>query len=119
MPSDDGVSHKNLPCVRRTPAPSLDLVFPPDSHVHTEWSYDAAAGSMHASCERALEFGLSAIAFTEHVDHTVWTLAADGPDLDGHLARFVEDGQWLPPQCQPVRPLGPSGLSNRARDGGL
>ena len=36
---------------------------PPDNHVHTEWSWDAAAGSMEASCARALELGLPSIAF--------------------------------------------------------
>ena len=40
----------------------------PDYHVHTEWSYDAPRGSMEKSCERALEIGLPAIAFTDHAD---------------------------------------------------
>lgn len=39
-----------------------------DLHVHTEFSYDAPHGSMEASCRRALELGLPAIAFTEHAD---------------------------------------------------
>jgi histidinol-phosphatase (PHP family) len=39
-----------------------------DYHVHTEWSYDAPSGSMELSCERALEIGLPAIAFTDHAD---------------------------------------------------
>ncbi len=47
---------------------------PTDSHVHTEWSWDTAAGSMERSCARAVDLGLLAIAFTEHVDHTVWTV---------------------------------------------
>ena len=41
---------------------------PPDLHVHTEWSYDAARGDMERSCRRALEIGLPAIAFTDHAD---------------------------------------------------
>ena len=40
------------------PAPML----PPDNHVHTEWSWDAYAGSMEQSCARALELGLPSIA---------------------------------------------------------
>ncbi len=40
----------------------------PDHHVHTEWSWDAARGSMERSCRRALELGLPSIAFTEHAD---------------------------------------------------
>jgi histidinol-phosphatase (PHP family) len=45
---------------------------PPDSHVHSEWSWDAFAGSMELTCQRAVQLGLPSIAFTEHVDHTGW-----------------------------------------------
>ena len=68
-------------------------MLPPDNHVHTEWSWDADAGSMEASCARAVELGLPSIAFTEHVDLTSWVLAAplrDGDQLD-------EDGRFDPP----------------------
>jgi histidinol-phosphatase (PHP family) len=51
-----------------------------DSHVHTEWSYDARRGSMEGSCARAVDLGLPAIAFTEHVDHTVWTVPMESID---------------------------------------
>ena len=54
---------------------------PPDNHVHTEWSWDAAAGSMEESCARALELGLPSIAFTEHVDATRWVLTAEAQSL--------------------------------------
>jgi histidinol-phosphatase (PHP family) len=40
----------------------------PDLHVHTQFSWDAPRGDMEASCRRALEIGLPAIAFTEHAD---------------------------------------------------
>jgi histidinol-phosphatase (PHP family) len=53
---------------------------PADSHVHTEWSYDARRGSMEDSCARAVQLGLPAIAFTEHVDHTVWTVPLESID---------------------------------------
>jgi len=45
---------------------------PPDRHVHTEWSWDAPHGDMLATCARAVELGLRAIAFTEHADFTAW-----------------------------------------------
>jgi histidinol-phosphatase (PHP family) len=44
---------------------------PADSHTHSQWSWDATRGSMEGSCVRAVELGLPAIAFTEHLDHTV------------------------------------------------
>jgi histidinol-phosphatase (PHP family) len=57
---------------------------PADGHVHSEWSWDAQLGSMERSCARAVALGLPSIAFTEHLDHTVWTagphdLPADHP----------------------------------------
>ena len=50
-------------------------MLPPDGHVHTEWSWDAAAGSMERSCARAVALGLPSIAFTEHADFTGWLIA--------------------------------------------
>ncbi|MBE3205807.1 histidinol-phosphatase [Frankia sp. CH37] len=47
---------------------------PADSHVHTEWSWDTAVGSMEHSCLRALEVGLPSISFTEHSDFTPWSI---------------------------------------------
>jgi histidinol-phosphatase (PHP family) len=43
--------------------------------VHTEWSWDAPLGDMERSCERAIEVGLPAIAFTEHAD---WAIVHEG-----------------------------------------
>lgn len=43
---------------------------PADSHAHSQWSWDARHGSMNLSCARAVELGLPAVAFTEHVDFT-------------------------------------------------
>ena len=53
--------------------------------MHTEWSWDAARGDMQATCARALEIGLPAIAFTEHADY-VRAFAEQRPvDIHGYL----------------------------------
>jgi histidinol-phosphatase (PHP family) len=65
--------------------------------VHSEWSWDAPDGSMERSCEQAINLGLPALAFTEHVDHTVWTVALDGLAADDHLARLATPGGQLTP----------------------
>lgn len=52
---------------------------------------------MRASCEQAVVLGLPAIAFTEHVDHTVWRVAMAGLEPDHHLARMSENGLLHPP----------------------
>jgi histidinol-phosphatase (PHP family) len=69
---------------------------PADSHVHTEWSWDAPHGSMQRSCERAVELGLPGIAFTEHLDHTVWT-PVDVPPGDVLATLVGVDGTLTPP----------------------
>ncbi len=72
------------------------MPLPPDSHVHTQWSWDAPDGAMGRSCERALQLGLPGIAFTEHLDHTVWQPVDLAPD--DHLASFLTaEGQVAPP----------------------
>jgi histidinol-phosphatase (PHP family) len=54
---------------------------------------------MALSCARAVDLGLPAIAFTEHLDHTVWTVALDGPHASDHLAALATpDGQLTPPR---------------------
>lgn len=51
----------------------MDGMLPPDNHVHSEWSWDTpAAASMEQACRRAVEIGLPAVAFTEHLDFTAW-----------------------------------------------
>ena len=41
--------------------------------MHTRWSWDTADSStMRRACERAVALGLPSIAFTEHLDFTVW-----------------------------------------------
>ena len=47
---------------------------PVDSHVHSEWSWDAPReASMARSCEQAIAAGLPGVAFTDHLDFTTWT----------------------------------------------
>lgn len=76
---------------------------PADSHVHTEWSWDAPLGSMEGACAQAASLGLPAIAFTEHLDHTVWRVAVDGPYASDHLIALAGvDGSLTPPQFDPV-----------------
>lgn len=71
---------------------------PGDSHVHSEWSWDTAVGDMAGSCARAVELGLPAIAFTEHLDHTVWRVELDGPQSVENLVAIAgPDGLLTPP----------------------
>jgi histidinol-phosphatase (PHP family) len=74
-------------------------VLPADGHVHTEWSWDAAAGSMERSCARAVELGLPSIAFTEHADFTRWLIDAEvrAQLWPESLAMIGPDGQFNPP----------------------
>ncbi|MGI3781696.1 MAG: PHP domain-containing protein, partial [Janthinobacterium lividum] len=69
-------------------------VLPLDGHVHSEWSWDAVSGDMEATCVRAVELGLPAVAFTEHVDHTRW-LVAEG-DLDPRVRGDRAPGTFTP-----------------------
>lgn len=70
---------------------------PADGHVHSEWSWDALNGSMERTCARAVEIGLPALAFTEHVDLTSWIVAAgDFADAMQHL--IAPDGLLTPPK---------------------
>ena len=85
LPPPDG----RVRCVAELPA---------DSHVHTEWSWDARRGSMEQSCARAAALGLRAIAFTEHFDLTRWMIAPEARaamPLSGHLVGA--DQRFNPP----------------------
>ncbi len=74
----------------------MDL--PADSDVHSEWSWDAPGGDMIKTCILAEEFGLPAVAFTEHLDHTTWQVARDGLEADHLLVRLSDrDGVLVPP----------------------
>lgn len=80
-------------------SPTAPGSLPADGHVHSEWSWDAYAGSMERTCAQAVEVGLPAVAFTEHVDHTVWTVAPGTLDGHDHLASLMAgDGTLTPPR---------------------
>ena len=76
----------------------LPAGLPADSHVHSEFSWDtggpdsAARGTMRATCARAVEIGLPALFFTEHLDlEDAWfTDLEDFADHERHLVG--EDG---------------------------
>lgn len=74
---------------------------PCDSHVHSEWSWDTggpesgAAGTMERTCARAIELGLPAVVFTDHLDAGGWLAGAS--DLARHGA-LVRDGRVVPPR---------------------
>jgi histidinol-phosphatase (PHP family) len=49
------------------------VMLPADNHVHSQFSWDTGVhASMVDTCRRAVEVGLPAVAFTEHVDFTEW-----------------------------------------------
>jgi histidinol-phosphatase (PHP family) len=76
---------------------------PADNHVHSEWSWDTPVGDMEQSCVRAVELGLPAIAFTEHLDHTVWRIALQGQYVMDNLTALVDaDGLLTPPAFDAV-----------------
>ena len=72
--------HKSYSVVQQIPLPIADgdaqhgRMLPADGHIHSQWSWDALSGSMERSCARAAALGLRSIAFTEHVDFTMWTI---------------------------------------------
>ncbi|XVV16796.1 PHP domain-containing protein [Actinoplanes sp. CA-131856] len=66
----------------------MALELPADNHVHSEWSWDAGrrGADMMGTCARAVEIGLPALAFTEHLDFTAWVgFTAPALDVDGYL----------------------------------
>lgn len=75
------------------------MTLPADSHVHTEWSWDTTKASMEQSCTRAVDLGVPIIAFTEHLDHTVWTVNLDALTEHDPLRQLADrDGIFTPPK---------------------
>ena len=73
------------------------MVLQADSHVHSQWSWDAPHAWMEQTCARALELGLPAVAFTEHLDHSSYTVEADVLVGKDHLTALYADGRLTPP----------------------
>ncbi|TQS39673.1 PHP domain-containing protein [Cryptosporangium phraense] len=73
--------------------------YPPDGHVHTQFSWDAPFGNMERTCARAVELGLPSIAFTEHADFGRTILVDSDPThLPGWLAAHTDEhGVVTPP----------------------
>lgn len=60
-------------------------MLPTDNHVHSQFSWDTGVdASMEETCRRAVQIGLPAVAFTEHVDFTAWG-DRDQPALDDRV----------------------------------
>ncbi len=51
---------------------------------------------MEGTCQRAVEIGLPAVAFTEHADFTAWSLRP-GREIPGQWRPLVSDGVLTPP----------------------
>ncbi|NUR70902.1 MAG: PHP domain-containing protein [Hamadaea sp.] len=74
-------------------------MLPTDGHVHSEWSWDAFSGDMEQTCAQAVALGLPAIAFTEHVDHTKWTVDPGELDPFPTLKKHLDaDDRVVPPR---------------------
>jgi histidinol-phosphatase (PHP family) len=74
------------------------VMLPADGHVHTEWSWDTVTGDMEASCARAVELGLPAIAFADHMDFTAWAVVPDEIPADyEHLKNYLTPNDDIQP----------------------
>ena len=65
-------------------------MLPSDGHVHSQWSWDAPNGDMEAAAARALQLGVSSVAFTDHVDWTRRNMHGAGARR-GDRASVVDD----------------------------
>lgn len=76
--------------------PPCVVALPADRHVHSEWSWDAGGGSMERTCAYAVQLGLPAVAFTEHVDADGWPVPRERLDGHEHLLPHYSDGVLTP-----------------------
>jgi histidinol-phosphatase (PHP family) len=74
-------------------------MLPADGHIHSQWSWDALSGSMERSCARAAALGLRSIAFTEHIDFTMWTIPPEAvAAMPAEFRTMIRpDGRFCPP----------------------
>lgn len=73
------------------------MTVPADCHVHSEWSWDAAAGSMERTCAGAVELGLPAVAFADHLDVVEWLVEGASPEELGVLGKHLGPDSTLRP----------------------
>lgn len=73
------------------------MLLPADSHVHSEWSWDTSTGNMEQTCAQAAAIGLPGVAFTEHLDHTVWRLEAENPPFTADFVALAGPGGLMTP----------------------
>lgn len=70
-----------------------------DAHVHSEWSWDAgslpsAKGAMDRTCARAVQIGLPAVVFTEHLDYDdSWRV--DAGDIGEYAQQYVDEAGYV------------------------
>jgi histidinol-phosphatase (PHP family) len=70
---------------------------PPDSHAHSQFSWDAHfVGDMERACAEAVRIGLPSIAFTEHADFSPAELDTTDP-VPEQWAPFIEGTTLQPP----------------------
>lgn len=67
-----------------------------DSHVHSEWSWDAgsdpaSAGAMDRICARAVRIGLPALVFTEHLDFETSWVVEEPSDIGTTAQKYLDD----------------------------
>ena len=60
-----------------------------DMHVHTRFSHDGLS-NMQEYCDKALQAGVDAICFTEHIDSDPNDPMHDYCDIDAYLAAFFD-----------------------------
>ena len=76
------------------------MALPADGHMHSEWSLDTRSGrgSMERMCARAVELGLPAVAFTDHLDLMAWQVeSSDFEDVEKFKAFLTPGGALAPP----------------------
>lgn len=72
------------------------MPLPPDDHVHSRFSWDAAEGDLEGTCRRAVALGLPAVSFTEHVDLEAWSAPPGGWAWPEGVRGTVDDhGRFL------------------------
>lgn len=83
------------------------MALPADTHVHSEYSWDTggplsptAVGTMERTCARAVQIGLPAVIFTEHLDITGWVAAPE--DFSEHERHLIDDDGLMQPPLMDV-----------------